>query len=63
MCINKFEGNYTEKSKKSRTSKAKAIFYQGLDKEALENIINSSKVDKVDCEKAKLILANEFIKT
>lgn len=59
--VEKIEENYTLKSKISRTSKAKRIFREGLEINALETIINSPKVDVCIIEKAKKILLEEQI--
>lgn len=60
--VEKIEENYTLKSKMSRTSKAKRIFREELEINALEIIINSPKVDLCTIEKAKKILLEEQIK-
>lgn len=61
IVVEKIQEDYTLKSKKSRTSKAKRIFREGLEINALETIINSPKVDVCIIEKAKKILLEEQI--
>lgn len=48
--------DWTEKSKKSRTGKARAIFKANLQYNALEIIVNSKRVDAVMRDKAKILL-------
>ncbi|RIW34026.1 hypothetical protein D3H55_10545 [Bacillus salacetis] len=58
--VNRINESFTLKSKNSRTAKAKRIFMEGLEIEALRIIVNSShpSVDSVR-EQAKDILAKE----
>ena len=48
--------DWTEKSKKSRAGKARAIFKANLQYNALESIINSKMVDSTTKDKAKILL-------
>lgn len=48
--------NFTEKSKSSRTSKARSIFARKQEYEALKNIVNSDHVDEEWRNKAQEIL-------
>lgn len=55
-CLEMFTENFTEKSKRSRTSHAKAIFRENKQFDALKIISNSPRVDPVVKKKAKDIL-------
>ncbi|MGL4848552.1 MAG: hypothetical protein ACRC28_06435 [Clostridium sp.] len=50
---------FTEKSRASRASKAKYLFNNGLNKEALEIIIESGRLDFAIRKKAREILEKE----
>ena len=58
-CIAQFDENYTDKAKRTRTSKAKRIFREFKNLEALEIIANSDRVDDSTRNKAKQILFHE----
>lgn len=60
--INRIDEIFTDKSKASRTSKAKRIFREGLQIEALESIVQakSNKVDDNVRDRAKQLLINEL---
>lgn len=58
-CISAFTENYTVTSKCSRTSHAKSIFRDGLQKDALLIIINSKRVDDETIARASDILKLE----
>ena len=52
--------NFTTNSKRSRTSKARKIFREGLNLEALEIIINSNRLDPKIINSAKEIYEKEI---
>ena len=54
------EENYTDKSKGTRTSKAHRIFKENLNKDVLNLIIDSTRVDDITLKNAKEILAIEI---
>jgi len=56
FCIAAFTENYTDKAKSSRTGHAQRIFREGLQKNALNLIINSTRVDD-----QTITLAQEFL--
>ena len=51
--------DYTEGSKKRRTKYAISLFRQGLEKEALLNVMNSKRIDKCYSQMAKSIFSCE----
>ncbi len=55
-CREMFTENFTEKSKRSRTSHAKAIFREDKQFDALKIICNSPRIDPVIKKKAETIL-------
>ena len=57
-CIDAMSEDYSDKSKRTRISHAKRIFREGKQREALEIIISSKKVDA-----ATRIRAEKIIKT
>lgn len=58
-CISIIEEMYTQKSKSGRTSKAKKIFRDDLQIDALHAIINSNRIDDSVIKRAKEILREE----
>lgn len=58
-CILKFDENYTDKAKSTRTGHAQRIFRENKQIEALNIIINSERVDETTRKKAKEILLLE----
>lgn len=58
-CILKFDENYTDKAKSTRTGHAQRIFRENKHIEALNIIINSARVDDFTRKKAKEILLFE----
>ena len=58
--VEKLPEQYTEKSRKSRTSKARKIIKEGYVSDALEYILNSKRMDFKTQEKAKKIKNNLF---
>lgn len=59
FCIAAFTENYTDNAKSSRTSHAKRIFREGLQKSALNLIINSTRIDDQTVILTKEILNSE----
>lgn len=59
-CIANFEENFTDKAKSSKTGHAQTIFKNNMEKEALLEIVHSSRVDDMSRLKAIDILKNEF---
>ena len=55
--------NFTLNSKRSRTSKARKIFRDGLQLDALQIIINSGRLEQDVIDKAKQIYEKEIAKT
>ncbi len=55
------EKKFTELAKKTRISKAKSIFNAGQEYEALENILNSKKVEQEWRDLAKDILSKKGV--
>ena len=55
MIIRKMDEPFTDKSKRSRTSKAIRLFRENINLEALERIIASIRVDDITLQKAKEI--------
>ena len=55
-CVALIEEPYTEKSKKSRTSKAKKLFTEGLAEDALKYIAESEKISVETVEAARRLL-------
>ena len=60
-CVEKIEEPYTIKSKRSRTSKARQMFREGRNIEALECIAASAKLDPVVVNRATGILKEEKV--
>lgn len=58
-CVSIIEEPYTPKSKSGRTSKAKQIFRNDLQIDALRTITNSNRIDESIIKKAKEILREE----
>jgi len=58
--ISKLPQEFTLNSKRSRTSKARSIFRDNLNLEALQIIISSNRLDSELIEKAKEIYKNEI---
>ncbi|HHW57744.1 MAG TPA: hypothetical protein GXX15_08795 [Clostridia bacterium] len=58
-CIAAFTEDYTDKSKSTRTSYAQRIFREGRQKDALQLIINSNRVDDKTIARAREILKSE----
>lgn len=59
-CIAAFTEHYTDKSKSSRTGHAKSIFSERLQKDALQLIIKSDRVDENTIARAREILKSEL---
>jgi hypothetical protein len=58
-CVLGFDEPYTDNAKNTRTGHAQRIFRENKQKEALELIINSNRVDEATREKAYEILQQE----
>ena len=58
-CVSKFEEDYTDKAKSTRTGHAQRIFRENKHIEALQIIINSNRVDLKTRNAAKGILTKE----
>ena len=58
-CVSRFEEDYTDKAKSTRTGHAQRIFRENKHIEALEIIIKSDRVDFITHSRAKEILAKE----
>ena len=58
-CVSRFEEDYTDKAKNTRTGHAQRIFKENQHIAALEAIIKSDRVDFITRSKAKEILAKE----
>jgi len=58
-CISAFIENYTDKAKSTRTGHAQRIFREGMQKDALNLIINSTRVDDETITIAQKILESE----
>lgn len=58
-CITAFTENCTVTTKGSRTSHAQHIFHEGMQKDALQVIINSNQVDYETITRARDILKYE----
>ena len=54
--------DYTEASKKRRTKYAISLFRQGLEKHALQNVMNSKRIERCYSDMAKSIYSCEFDK-
>ncbi|MEN6325139.1 MAG: hypothetical protein ABFD18_02865 [Syntrophomonas sp.] len=59
-CIIAFTENYTDKAKSTRTGHAQRIFREGMQKDALQLVINSNRVDDDTIARAHEILKSEF---
>lgn len=59
VCIAAFSENYTDKAKSTRTGHAHRIFREGMQKDALNLIINSTRVDIETITRAQKILESE----
>ncbi|KNZ42745.1 hypothetical protein [Acetobacterium bakii] len=59
VCIISFTEDYTDIAKATRTNHAKRIFREGMSVQALQMIINSSRVDKDTIDLARKILETE----
>ncbi len=59
-CIAAFTEEYTYTAKSTRTGHAQRIFREGMEKEALQNIRSSRKVDDESIAQACEILKREF---
>ena len=55
-CIDAISEDYSDKSKRTRISHAKRIFREGKQREALEIIISSKKVDAATRIRAEIII-------
>ena len=58
-CVYRFEEDYTDKAKSTRTGHGQRIFRENKHIEALEIIIKSDRVDFITRSRAKEILAKE----
>jgi hypothetical protein len=58
-CIHAFEENFTNKAKSSKAGHAQMIFNRGWEKDALEIIVSSKRLDDFVIIKAKEILNSE----
>lgn len=59
-CIAAFTENYTDKAKSTRTGHAQRIFREGMQKDALQLIINSNKVGDETIARAREIMKSEL---
>ena len=55
-CIDAISEDYSDKSKRARTSHAKRIFREGKQRDALEIILSSQRVDAATKEQAEKII-------
>ncbi len=55
-CIDAISEDYSDKSKRARTSHAKRIFREGKQREALEIILSSHRVDVATKQQAEKII-------
>lgn len=60
-CLNIFEEKYTINSKNTKIRQSKFLFENGLEKQALDLIVNSSKIEECYRQKAQQILNTEFL--
>ncbi len=58
-CIEAIREDYSDKSKRTRTSHAKRIFREGKQKEALEIVASSNRIDEATKKLAQDILNTE----